>query len=329
MTSDYAIETDGLQKIYRARLTGRTFTAVAGLTLRVPVGSKFGLLGANGAGKTTFVKMLLAAVRPTAGRAALFGRDAQEHESRRPVGYLPENHRFPTYFTGAGMLDFYGALSGMSAVDRKRRIGELLELVGLEKWGDVRIKKYSKGMLQRLGLAQAMMHKPKLLVLDEPTDGVDPAGRRHIRDILNGLTGTGVTIFLNSHLLSEVETFCDYVAILRQGNLALEGKMTNLLTKQGVVITARDVNEQAQRVITSMASTHRVVEDALEFTVSSALEANRAIDQLRAAGALIHSVIPTNSSLEDIFIEITGATRSAIAPVENDTAAAATTEVRQ
>lgn len=334
MTSDYAIETDGLQKIYRTRFTGRAFTAVAGLTLRVPIGSKFGLLGANGAGKTTFVKMLLSAVRPTAGRASLFGRDAQEEESRRPVGYLPENHRFPTYFTGAGMLDFYGALSGMSAADRKRRIVELLELVGLETWGDVRIKKYSKGMLQRLGLAQALMHKPRLLVLDEPTDGVDPAGRRHIRDILNGLTGAGVTIFLNSHLLSEVETFCDYVAILRQGHLALEGKMSSLLTKQGVVITVRDVNEQAQRLIAGMASTTRVVEDAVEFTVPTPLEANRSIDGLRAAGATIYSVIPTTSSLEDIFIEITGSSRNAgargeIPGAEETVAAAAMSGVHQ
>ena len=126
MTTDYAIETNGLQKIYRNRWRGREFTAVAGLSLRVPAGTKYGLLGANGAGKTTFVKMLLSAVGPTAGRASLFGRDSREPESRRPVGYLPENHRFPTYFTGAGMLDFYGALSGMSAGDRKRRSGELL-----------------------------------------------------------------------------------------------------------------------------------------------------------------------------------------------------------
>src|SRR5271165_843198 len=233
MTTDYAIETNGLQKIYRNRWRGREFTAVAGLSLRVPAGTKYGLLGANGAGKTTFVKMLLSAVGPTAGRASLFGRDSQDPESRRPVGYLPENHRFPTYFTGAGMLDFYGALSGMSGADRKRRSAELLELVGLESWGDVRIKKYSKGMLQRLGLAQALMHRPRLLLLDEPTDGVDPVGRRHIREILNGLTGTGVTIFLNSHLLSEVETFCDYVAILNRGQLALEGKMSDLLTGRG------------------------------------------------------------------------------------------------
>src|SRR5947209_8685597 len=182
MTADYAIQTDGIEKIYRSRFRGREIRAVSNLSLNVPVGAKFGLLGPNGAGKTTFVKMLLSAVTPTAGRAALFGKDARDPEARRPVGYLPENHRFPTYLTGKGMLDFYAALSGLAASERKKRIPEYLDLVGLNNWGEIRIKKYSKGMLQRLGLAQALIHKPKLLVLDEPTDGVDPVGRREIRD---------------------------------------------------------------------------------------------------------------------------------------------------
>src|SRR5579859_2520394 len=179
MITQYAIEAAGLEKIYRSRFRGREIKAVSNLTLRVPAGVKFGLLGANGAGKTTFVKMLLSAVNPTSGSATLFGKDAREPEARRPVGYLPENHRFPTYLSGYGMLDFYAALSGLESVQRKRRIPELLDLVGLKDWGDVRIKKYSKGMLQRLGLAQALIHRPELLVLDEPTDGVDPVGRRH------------------------------------------------------------------------------------------------------------------------------------------------------
>src|ERR1700685_4076828 len=188
MRADYAIETAGLEKVYRSRFRGRHIKAVSNLTLRVPLGVKFGLLGPNGAGKTTFVKMLLSAVNPTSGTAAIFGRDSHQPEARRPVGYLPENHRFPTYLTGSGMLDFYGALSGMEERQRRNRSAELLELVGLKNWGDVRIKKYSKGMLQRLGLAQALMHQPKLLVLDEPTDGVDPVGRRDIRQILNNFT---------------------------------------------------------------------------------------------------------------------------------------------
>jgi ABC-2 type transport system ATP-binding protein len=306
MSTGYAIETDGLQKVYRNRWRSREFTAVAGLSLRVPAGTKYGLLGANGAGKTTFVKMLLSAVQPTAGRAMLFDRDSRDPECRRSVGYLPENHRFPTYFTGAGMLDFYGALSGMARTDRKRRTGELLGLVGLEKWGDVRIKKYSKGMLQRLGLAQALMHRPRLLVLDEPTDGVDPVGRRQIRDILNGLTGTGVTVFLNSHLLSEVETFCDYVAILNRGQLALEGKMSDLLTGRGYRITAIHVTETLRDELSAPTTSIQLTRDGLELMVATAEQANRAIDQLRAAGAMIHSVIPASNSLEELFISTTG-----------------------
>src|ERR1700753_130292 len=163
MMTDYAIETSGLEKIYRSRFRNREITAVSNLTLRVPAGVKYGLLGPNGAGKTTFVKMLLSAVHPTAGSASLFGKSADEPDARRPVGYLPENHRFPTYLTGNGMLDFYAALSGMDAAERKRRVPEFLDLVGLNGWGEVRLKKFSKGMLQRVGLAQALIHKPKLL----------------------------------------------------------------------------------------------------------------------------------------------------------------------
>jgi ABC-2 type transport system ATP-binding protein len=311
MNTGLAIETEGLGKTYRSRWGGREITAVAGLSLQVPAGIKYGLLGANGAGKTTFVKMLLAAVRPTSGRALLFGREANAPESRRHVGYLPENHRFPTYFTGAGMLDFYGALSGMKGADRARRIPELLELLGLANWGDVRIKKYSKGMLQRLGLAQALMHRPQMLILDEPTDGVDPAGRRHIRDVLNLLTGTGVTVFLNSHLLSEVELFCDHVAILTQGRLALEGKMANLLAGRGYLLVARQVSDAVRKEVMAAASGVRPLEDGVEFQIGSLEEVNRAIDKLRAGGALIQSVIPTTSSLEDVFIATTGLGRKA------------------
>ena len=289
VTTDFAIQTMGLSKIYRTRFSGREIHAVSDLSLQVPAGVKFGLLGANGAGKTTFVKMLLSAVRPSSGNAALFGRDSQDPEARCPVGYLPENHRFPTYFTGSGMLDFYAALSGMDHAERKRRVPEYLELVGLKDWGDVRIRKFSKGMLQRLGLAQALIHKPRLLILDEPTDGVDPVGRRHIRDILGSLSGTGVTVFINSHLLSEVETFCDYVAILNKGRLALEGKMSSLLAGRGYRVLAVKAGGEAW-----------------ERQAGTQAEANQMIDEIRAAGGMIESVIPTSSSLEDVFIRTTG-----------------------
>ncbi len=305
MATDYAIEAAGLGKLYRTRFRGRETAAVSDLSLRVPRGVKFGLLGPNGAGKTTFVKMLLSAVNPTSGSASLFGRDARDPEARRPVGYLPENHRFPTYFTGSGMLDFYAALSGLSRNERKSRVPELLELVGLKDWGDVRIKKYSKGMLQRLGLAQALMHRPRLLILDEPTDGVDPVGRRHIRDILNGLTGTGVTVFINSHLLGEVESFCEYVAILHKGKLALEGKVSSLVAGRGYRLAATSLPEGALTSLHGLGAAVVPLEDGIELHLATREEANRAIDEIRAAGGLIESVTASTSSLEDVFIRAT------------------------
>jgi ABC-2 type transport system ATP-binding protein len=281
------------------------------LSLRVPQGVKYGLLGPNGAGKTTFVKMLLAAVHPTSGTAKLFGRDARDPEARRPVGYLPENHRFPTYFSGAGMLDFYAALSGVPAQERRRRVPELLKLVGLENWGDVRIKKYSKGMLQRLGLAQALMHRPRLLILDEPTDGVDPVGRRDIREILNGLTGTGVTVFINSHLLSEVESFCEYVAIVHKGQLALEGKVSSLIAGRGYTIEATQVPDAALMQMRSLGAAIVVNGDGLSAQVGSLEEANQLIDTIRAGGGLIESLSNSSSSLEDVFIRTTRGEKAA------------------
>jgi ABC-2 type transport system ATP-binding protein len=305
VTTDYAIETNGLEKLYRSRFSGREVRAVCNLSLRVPAGAKFGLLGPNGAGKTTFVKMLLSAVHPTAGSARLYGKDARLPQSRRPVGYLPENHRFPTYLTGAGMLDFYGALSGLPSRERRQRIPGLLELVGLSTWGPVRIKKYSKGMLQRLGLAQALIHQPKLLILDEPTDGVDPAGRLQIRDILNRLTGKGVTVFLNSHLLSEVESFCDYVAIMRKGQLVLEGKIDSLLAGSGYTINASSVGDAALNNIRSAGAAVQPTPQGIRIQAPSREHANLLIDKIRAAGGFIDGLKPSGSSLEELFLKAT------------------------
>ena len=308
---EFAIETNALRKVYRSRFRGREIPAVSSLSLRVPQGIKYGLLGPNGAGKTTFVKMLLAAVHPTSGTAKLFGRDARDPEARRPVGYLPENHRFPTYFSGAGMLDFYAALSGMPARERRRRVPEMLKLVGLEQWGDVRIKKYSKGMLQRLGLAQALMHRPRLLILDEPTDGVDPVGRRDIREILNGLTGTGVTVFINSHLLGEVESFCEYVAIVHKGKLALEGKVSSLVAGRGYTVEAVQVPDAAAMEMRRLGAAIVTSVDGLKVQVGSREEVNHVIDIIREGGGLVESVSNSVSSLEDVFIRTTRGERAA------------------
>ncbi len=296
--SDYAIQAHDLVKVFRTRWTRREVRAVDGISFAVEPGTTFGLLGPNGAGKTTCVKMLLASVHPTAGHATVFGLDSRQQAARLPIGYLPENHRFPTYFTGHGMLDLYGSLSGMDAAKRKRRIPEMLELVGLSKWGDVRLGKYSKGMLQRVGLAQALLHEPKVLILDEPTDGVDPVGRIHIREILQALEAKGTTVFINSHQLAEVETFCREVAILHKGKVALSGRVKDLTATKGFRLTARGVPEALQSELGGVTEG-----DVVEIRVKSLEEANTAVDKLRAAHCLVESLLQTSSTLEQVFVQ--------------------------
>jgi ABC-2 type transport system ATP-binding protein len=302
-----AIETEDIVKVFRSLWRRREVRAVDGVSLRVERGTTFGLLGPNGAGKTTFVKMLLGVIRPTAGVARLFGYDARLPSSRRPAGYLPENHRFPTYLTGAGMLDFYAALSGMGARERKKRIPELLALVGIEKWGGVRLKKYSKGMLQRLGLAQALMHSPSLLLLDEPSDGVDPVGRREIREILRSLEEKGVTIFINSHLLMEVELFCREVAILHRGRVALVGKVKDLTAGKGYRLAAAAVPEPLADTLRQRAAGFANKDGLFEFQFASREEINDAVDLLRAEHCQIEEITRTSSTLEDVFMRTVNA----------------------
>ena len=299
---DIAIETEGLSKTFRRRFSKQGFRAVQDVSLRVERGTTFGLLGPNGAGKTTFVKMLLSCTHPTSGRAKVFGMDSRIPAARRPIGYLPENHRFPTYMTGRGMLDFYGSLSGMDSAARKRRIVELLALVGLEEWGDVRVGKYSKGMLQRVGLAQALMHSPTLLILDEPSDGVDPVGRRQIRDILNALEEKGVTIFLNSHLLVEVELFCRDVAIIHKGKLALEGKVKELTAGSGYRVEAERAPDRLVEQLRAEATAFAAQNGHVEFHFDSRESANRAVDLLRSEKCEIEAMARTKSTLEEVFI---------------------------
>jgi ABC-2 type transport system ATP-binding protein len=299
---DLAIETEGLSKTFRRRWSKEGFRAVQDVSLRVERGTTFGLLGPNGAGKTTFVKMLLSCSHPTSGRAKVFGIDSRIAAARRPIGYLPENHRFPTYMTGRGMLDFYGALSGMDGAERKTRIVELLGVVGLEQWGDVRLGKYSKGMLQRVGLAQALMHSPALLILDEPGDGVDPVGRRQIRDILQALEAKGVTIFLNSHLLSEVELFCKDVAIIHKGRLALEGKISELTASGGYRVEAEKAPERLIEELRGQSSGMSSQNGTVEFHFATREAANRAVDLLRAEKCEIETMARTRSTLEEVFM---------------------------
>jgi ABC-2 type transport system ATP-binding protein len=301
--AEYAIETEGLTKVFRSRWSGKELTAVNDVSLRVRKGCTFGLLGPNGAGKTTFVKMLLSCAHPTKGRAIVFGRNTEEPEARRPIGYLPENHRFPTYMTGRHMLDFYGALSGMEPEARHKRIPELLNLVGLEERAhDLRLGKYSKGMLQRVGLAQAMMHSPRLLILDEPSDGVDPVGRKQIRDILHGLEQQGVTIFLNSHLLAEVELFCQEVAIIQRGKVALSGTVEELTSGSGYKVESTAVPEMLETELRRTARSYAATNGTVTLLYGTREEANQAVDLLRASHCEIESLARSRSTLEEVFM---------------------------
>ena len=278
--------------------------AVNSVSFEIKEGEIFGFLGPNGAGKTTFVKLLLSCAHPTAGTARVFGRNAILPDARRSIGYLPENHRFPTYMTGRSMLDFYGALSGMDSPARQKRIPELLSTVGLADWGNVRLGKYSKGMLQRVGLAQALMHSPSLLILDEPTDGVDPIGRIQIRELLHTLEQQGVTIFLNSHLLSEVELFCRDVAIIHRGRVALEGKVKDLTAGSGYRVEAAGVPEKLRDALRAKARTVAERNGNIEFIFAGRDEANQAVDLLRSERCEIETLARATSTLEEVFVKV-------------------------
>jgi ABC-2 type transport system ATP-binding protein len=228
MTDQLAVTVRDLAKVYRGGLFRKRVQALNGVSLDVPRGEIFGLLGPNGAGKTTLIKILLGIVRRSSGSASVLGHVAGDRRGRRSIGYLPESHRIPHHLTGNTALEYYGQLSGMPLAEIRGKRDGLLDTVGLGKWGRTPVKNYSKGMQQRLGLAQAMLHDPDLLILDEPTDGVDPVGRAEIRDVLFQLKDRGKTVFLNSHLLQEIELVCDRVAILHAGLVRHVGPVREL-----------------------------------------------------------------------------------------------------
>jgi ABC-2 type transport system ATP-binding protein len=225
-----AVAVHGLTKIFPVPFhPTRRVVAVKDLNLRIEPGEVYGLLGPNGSGKSTTLKIILGLVSPTRGRTEIFGRDSRLVESREAVGFLPENPYFYKFLTGAETLRFFGRLCGITGATLKSRVNELLDLVGLNKARDRRLGTYSKGMLQRIGLAQALIQNPRLVVLDEPTAGVDPAGSREIRDLIMDLKRRGITVLLSSHLLAQAQEICDRIGILADGVLVREGRLQDLI----------------------------------------------------------------------------------------------------
>ena len=228
--TDAAVTVERLTKVFPVPFHRQSIVAVRDLNLRVEAGEVYGLLGPNGSGKSTTLKIILGLVSPTRGRTKIFGRDSSLVQSRETVGFLPENPYFYKFLSGEETLRFFGKLCQLNGSRLKSRVHELLELVGLTNARRQRLSTYSKGMLQRIGLAQALINEPKLVVLDEPTAGVDPAGSRDIRNLIVDLKRRGITVLLSSHLLTQVQEICDHVGILAGGTLAREGRLEELIT---------------------------------------------------------------------------------------------------
>jgi len=298
--TDAAIETADLAKRY-----GR-LTALAGLTMSIPRGDVFGFLGPNGAGKTTAVKLLLGLARPTSGEASLLGaplRDASRHrEARRKVGYLPELFRYQGWLTAREVLGVHAELLGLAKHEWAAEIARVLGIAGLSERADDRVATYSKGMQQRLGLAAALIGRPELVMLDEPTSALDPVGRHDVREIIRGLKAEGLTVFLNSHLLSEVEQVCDRVAIVDKGRVIASGTFDELLAGDTVRLRLTGLDG-------ADLSRFGTADREGEWLTIRGIQADRIPDlvtEIVRLGGRVHAVQPMQESLEDRFLSLLG-----------------------
>ncbi len=299
------IQVAGLRKTYRSSFGKPRITALDGVDFSVREGELFGLLGPNGAGKTTTVKILLGLTRATSGEATVSGLPVGNPESRRRVGYLPEGHKIPGYLTARQALAIFGRMSSMDSESIARRTDLLLEKVRLSAWADVRVKKFSKGMTQRLGLASALIHSPNVLLLDEPTDGVDPVGRREIRDLLQEEARNGTAVLLNSHLLSEIELTCNRVAVLRNGKVAAEGTIDELTRKSPKFkMVATPIDETLLSSFRESGAGVERVNGHMVLSVTDLEHLNALVDKLRAQGGVLSELSPVRSTLEDVFVDL-------------------------
>jgi ABC-2 type transport system ATP-binding protein len=301
-TSDTSIRVEGLSKTYSRKLFKKGFKALDGVSLEVGRGSVFGLLGPNGAGKTTLIKVLLGLVPSFEGRAFLFGKPIGSVASRKRVGYLPEAHRMPAYLTGRQVMELFGQMCGRDIQFLRQRIPAMLDKVGMTKDADRKMREYSKGMMQRIGLAQAMIHEPELIFLDEPTDGVDPIGRAAIREVIADLRSKGTTIFINSHLLMEVELMCTQVVIMDHGKILREGTIEELTPRTGVAEFKLAPNEaQLESLLANIGRDFALTPQGFTLAVNDE-ELNACVDRLRAGGVSIRGIEARRLNLEQAFI---------------------------
>jgi len=311
-----AIETQSLTKDYPTGfLHMKTKRSLHGLTLQVEQSEAFGLLGPNGAGKSTTIKLLMGIIFPTSGSAKILGRPIRDLAMHQDIGYLPEQPYFYDYLTAAELLDYFARFYGFSAAERKERVARMLKKVGLETAGKIQLRKYSKGMLQRVGLAQAILHDPKVVILDEPMSGLDPIGRREVRDIILELKREGKTVLFSTHILTDAETLCDSVGVIVGGKLQGVGRPDEIVgvKSQGMEILfeadAVDARSAAVRAKASKSGSRyavRVPEDSLYA----------ALDELRASGAKITSVTQIKPTLEEYFLHLVEKDRAQAAAIE-------------
>ncbi len=303
-SGENAIETRNLRKVFGPQV------AVRDLSLAVPRGEIFGFLGPNGAGKSTSVKMMLGLVRPSAGSATVLGAPLGDVEVRRRIGFLPEDFRFYEWLTATELVQFHGRLAGMSADRLRTRVPAVIDMVGLGSHRARKLRGFSKGMLQRIGLAQAIVHEPDLVFLDEPTSGLDPMGRRMVRDILRAERDRGATVFLNSHLLSEIEVTCDRVAFIKDGAIVATRELgAGWQEEVRVVVHAGRVTDGAMAGLAQWTTSAVLDGPELRFELASEEMLPDVVRHLVGAGADVFQVRPERRSLEDVFVQLVGEDR--------------------
>ena len=302
--ADLAIDVRDLTKTYRTPFARRKVDALRGVTFTVEKGHIFGFVGPNGAGKTTTIRTLMGLIRPTSGSVKILGKEIPSREARFKLGFLPESPYFYDYLTVGELLDLAGRLFGLSASVRKKRAGELIERVGLGRAQSQSLKKFSKGMLQRAGLAQALMNDPELVVLDEPMSGLDPIGRKEVRDLIVELRDQGKTVFFSTHILSDVEAITDHVAIIARGQLQAQGTPSELVQKTilGIDVMIRLAADSEPGELTTGADRVRRHGDDLSLTLPADSDVDAWITRAHAAGAKVIQVSPRHETLEDLFL---------------------------